>query len=196
MTKQFGKSPFNQFLEGRQREMGYEWMKQQRAKKNQMLPKYLTTPLTGKPSATILKVWEDFNVDQANQKGLLIHVDFSYQSLPAQGGAIAAYFYLENDMPLRDLNGKYCSQSGHVCVERSFKPPILQSRYTDFQLFMPYDELHTGPGNYSLKFFVVIWKSPIRSSWILPNAVLACSQWVPVSYKELPPKRTKVKAKK
>lgn len=140
------------------------------------------TPLTikpfqqAKPSATISKVWADYNVEQANQQGMLIHVAFSAFNLLEKTGIVAVYFYFANGMPLKDFNSNYRCQNGNVCVSQSFKPQHIYTAYDDFALFIPYNELHMGPGNHSLKFYVVIWSEQ--------NVEIAYSQWIPFSYTE------------
>jgi hypothetical protein len=60
-------------------------------------------------------------------------------------------------VPLKDINGDYRAKTGQVCVARSFLAKFPKTLYEDFVLFMPYLELHMGPGNHSLKFSVSVW---------------------------------------
>ena len=97
-----------------------------------------------------------------------IHIHFSVANLLEHIGMVVAYFYFTNDMPLKDLNGYYCTETGTVCVYQRFIPRFHNTLFEDFVLFMPYLELHTGPGNHSLKFSVSVWDD--RNDEVLASA--------------------------
>jgi len=120
-------------------------------------------PVTGKasrqlkPSVAINKVWANHNVEHSGQQGMQIHIAFSVANLLERTGTVAAYFHFSNGVPLKDFNGDYRTKTGTVCVARSFMARSPNTAYEDFVLFMPYLELHIGPGNHSLKFSVSVW---------------------------------------
>lgn len=208
MMGQFGQSSMEQFMERTR-----EWQKQRQTQmeyahwlehKNATVPKFnhpakyhFTRPKTEWPQlyATIEKIWEDFNVQQDNQKGVNIHVAFSVSmsqyplvgvygvdipSFSERKGLVTAYFYDENGSPLKDLNGKYCHSGGNVCLCDVFQLSAtafnFRQSYSDFVLFMPYNELHVGPGIHRLNFEIVII-SDLESA-------IARSQYIPITYSE------------
>lgn len=110
-----------------------------------------------KPSAAIDKIWANHNVERSDRQEMQIHIAFSVANLLEHTGTVAAYFYFSNGVPLKDFNGDYRTKTGNVCVARRFMPKSPDTSYEDFVLFMPYLELHMGPGNHSLKFSVSVW---------------------------------------
>jgi hypothetical protein len=143
-------------------------------------PSKLRTSATVKPSlqlkpvATIRRVWVDHNVRHADQKGMRIHTAFSITNLLRRTGTVAAHFYFDNGVPLKDFNGDYRTKGGNVCVARSFTPLYLNTLFEDLVLFMPYLELHMGVGNHSLKFSVSVWDDRSKE--------LTWSDWVHFTY--------------
>ena len=59
-----------------------------------------------------------------------------------------------NGKPLKDSNDKFSTTGGNAAIHGDFTPTYQGSAYTDFQLFMPYDELHISRGKFDLKFVV------------------------------------------
>lgn len=99
--------------------------------------------------AQIEKTWLDYDAkDENGNIGLLIHAQFVVNGLLNVTNQCNAYFYLENGEPLKDFNGNYCSVDGSVSTGEKYTPTYDNCRFEDFQLFIPYDELHvTGSGN-------------------------------------------------
>jgi hypothetical protein len=139
-----------------------------------VLPSKRQPSLTVKPSATIRKIWQEFNVEHSDQQGMRIHIAFTVANLLRRTGTVAAYFRFANGVPLKDFNDNYGTKTGNVCAAGSFTPMYLNTQYNDFVLFMPYLELHMGPGNHSLKFYVVVWDDQ--------NRELTWSDWVSFTY--------------
>jgi len=123
-------------------------------------------------SIKINKIWTEHNLYVNNQKGMKIHVDFNTENMLNIKGYCAAYFYFENDEALKDINNKYNSADGKVALGEEFKPIYISSRFSNFVLFLPYEELHLGKGKFSLKFSVNLYeystgspKSVVRSEY-------------------------------
>ena len=112
---------------------------------------------SNEPSGEIENIWVDHNVIQNNQKGMLIHVKFSIENMQNKQGYCNAYFHFDNGNKLMDNNGYYNTTDGQVSVGRYFTPPYASATYSDFELFLPYSELHMARGSYNLKFDVALF---------------------------------------
>ena len=130
-----------------------------------------------KIEAQIEKTWLDYDVQLENGEiGLLIHTTFVVNGLLDVTNQCNAYFYLENGEALKDFNDNYCTNGGSVCAGGEYTPNYENCRYNDFQLFIPYEELHvTGSGN--LMYDVSVFNG---------DEVIACSERItfPFSYEE------------
>jgi len=105
----------------------------------------------------IEKVWVEHNVYQNGYKGMKIHVKFSVSNMLHKTGRVVAFFEFANGSDLKDYNGSYSTTSGTVAVGESFSPGYENSIYKDFDLFMPYPELHLSSGKkHELRFYVVV----------------------------------------
>ena len=108
-------------------------------------------------SIVIKSVETQHNVVQNGQKGMNIIVNYSVEGI--------AYFYFEDGTPLKDDNKSsvpyYGTHDGSVVVGKQFTP-----RYDDVAmsstLFMPYDELHLGKGEFSLKYYCAIFDDEMK----------------------------------
>lgn len=111
----------------------------------------------GQISANVDRVWTEHGVYKDEKKGMMIHVKFDVKNALGKNGKVIAYFNFQDGKALDDFNGKYCTTEGHVCASKKFSPKYNNSSYNDFQIFMPYSELHMGSGSSKLDFYVVIW---------------------------------------
>lgn len=108
-------------------------------------------------SGNIENIWVDYDQWQSGKKGMLIHVKFTVDGMKGREGRCAAYFKYEDGDFLNDYNDDYCSSSGQVSCSDTFTPNYESTRFSDFKLFMPYDELHMASGKYDLAFFILIY---------------------------------------
>lgn len=111
-------------------------------------------------TGTIDNIWVEHNVVQYvglfPQKGMRIHVKFTVQNMLNKTGNIAAYFNFQDGTKLMDYNMSYRTSDGQVTVQGSFTPNYTNCVYNDYQLFMPYPELHCGSGTNYLHFNIEI----------------------------------------
>ena len=113
----------------------------------------------------IKSVETQHNVVQNGQKGMNIIVNYSVEGMKGKTGDLNAYFYFEDGTPLKDGNKSsvpcYGTYDGSVVVGKQFTP-----RYDDVAmsstLFMPYDELHLGKGEFSLKYYCAIFDDEMK----------------------------------
>lgn len=102
----------------------------------------------------IQKIWVDHNVYEEQKKGMRIHITFDVRNLKSKKCKANAYFYYTSGKPLKDFNDELSTTDGNVAMHDTFTPTYANSSFKDFQLFMPYDELHMGTGKYNLKFVI------------------------------------------
>jgi hypothetical protein len=105
-----------------------------------------------KPSATLQKMWVEYDVTENNEYGMRIHIDFTLYELQGRDVFLAAYFQHADDQTdfLPDRNNRYHTTNGKVAVSRKVTPSYASSAFTDMQLFMPYLELDLDAGTYDL----------------------------------------------
>ncbi|MGB1288383.1 MAG: hypothetical protein ACPG7F_17750 [Aggregatilineales bacterium] len=90
-------------------------------------------------------------------KGMTILIDFIVSGSDGEEGEIAAYFYYQNGNLLRDFNNRYASIDGQVSTGQTFILCCSTTTYQDFELFLPYNELHMDRGESNLKFHIDIF---------------------------------------
>jgi Astacin (Peptidase family M12A) len=108
-------------------------------------------------TCTLANVAVEHNVYRNNLKGMLIKASFDISNAKDKNCLIAAYFYLSDGKSLKDFNGDYKDAGGNVAVSKTIVPIYPASRFTNEELFMPYDELHMVDGKHQLKFSLSVW---------------------------------------
>lgn len=94
------------------------------------------------PSAKINSIRTDYNVYWTGKKGIMIHIDFEVKGLKGHNINPIAYFEYQDGGRLVDINDYFCSEDGQVCTSAKSYATYEDTHWGDFQLFMPYDELH------------------------------------------------------
>lgn len=103
------------------------------------------------PSATLQRIWADFDVMQEGKKGIRIHTAFKVFSMKGTSGYLQLKFQKRDGTALMDINGAYDHEDGSVAAFRSIKPGFDTTVYEDLDVFMPYDELDLSAGDYQLR---------------------------------------------
>jgi hypothetical protein len=116
-----------------------------------------TPPPAATHTAKIESIWVDHNVTQGGEKGMLIHVKFTTQGTKGVKSRAIAYFHYADGKVLKDADGDYTTNDGQVSVGKDYQPNYDNTKYDDYQLFMPYEQLHLPTGTYSLKFSVALY---------------------------------------
>jgi subtilisin family serine protease len=108
-------------------------------------------------SVVIQKIWQEQNVFVSGSKGMNIHVAFDISNAQDQPGTLTALFFNQDTgQPLPDQNGSYATSDRQVAVYQDFTPAYPAASFTDFSLFIPYNELDLPSGEYRLYFVVSI----------------------------------------
>ena len=131
-------------------------------------------------NAIIHSVKVDNNVDVSGKKGLSVKVSFNVMGMKDKDGKVSCYFYDANGKALLDTNNSYCTSGtpSYVAVSRSIKPGYDNSKYTDYEITIPYEELHLSNTNYTtLRVDVLIWDysvTPIKTLARKENTTFTC----------------------
>lgn len=108
------------------------------------------------PRATFEKMWVDYDVTEAGEKGMMLHVKFTAYDMLNLDAFLAVYFEFDDEKGgwLKDKNQKFNSSDGFVAVYKNIKPLYNPAVFNDLSVFMPYAELDLDPGNYDLSMDV------------------------------------------
>lgn len=111
-------------------------------------------------NATIKSVYVSNDADVDGEKGLSVKVSFDVSGMKGHNGRVSCYFYDTNGNALIDRNNRYHTSGtpSNVSSGEDIKPRNDNSTYTDFEIKIPYSELHLS-STYSrtLRVDVVIW---------------------------------------
>lgn len=108
-----------------------------------------------KATSLFKKVWLEENAEEGGLKGVRIHAHFNVTNLLGQNCRAVAWFYnASTGEPLEDFNNKFATSSGEVSVGMDFAPNYSSADFTDFQMFIPYEELHLPEGKHQIRFHV------------------------------------------
>ena len=110
--------------------------------------------------ATIKSVSVSNNADVDGEKGLSVNVSFNISGMKGHSRKVSCYFYDTSGNALIDTNDSYGTTGNPSCVavSRSINPGYDNTVYTDFDVKIPYKELHLS-STYSrtLRVDVIIW---------------------------------------
>lgn len=120
--------------------------------------------LTSSNKSTINSVTVVNNANVDGLKGLGVRVSFKVVGMINRDVAISCYFYDSDGNALVDTNDKYCTVDNppHVAASKSFKPTSNDASYTNYEIAIPYEELHlNGTSSRTLKVDVLIWDKSV-----------------------------------
>ncbi len=124
-----------------------------------VVPEVTTTQSEASSSAYVSSITTIHN--QKNSKGefgVTIKVTFTVENMIGRKGYCGAFFYFQGaQQMLKDYDNNYASSNGQVAVTGSFVPNYSATEFTDFELFIPYSQLHLGSGKHNVCFAVSIF---------------------------------------
>lgn len=110
-------------------------------------------------SASLSRMWIEYNVTQGGAKGMLIHVNYKVNGMKGVSSYLALYFAKEGGEKLKSSKTGFMSADGQLALYKEMEPAYDPAVYDDSTLFLPYDEINLGPGKYDLTISVdVIFK--------------------------------------
>ena len=144
---------------------------------NKQLPQYkiyknndnanvVTTPKISRtsntPTAEVGRAYIEHNVDANGTKCMAIHVSFTTHFMTEYGGTVVAFFESPKGTGVKDTNGKYRTTSGTVCTSTNFGTHYQHSRFDDFKLMIPNEELHASKGTHTYYVRIFIYDNKIK----------------------------------
>ncbi len=99
----------------------------------------------------------EHNVEVGGIKYMAIHVKFKAHYMTEYGGSVVAFFESPKGTGVKDRNGKYRTTSGNVCTSTNFGTHYPHSRFNDFKLLIPNEELHATQGKHTYYVRVFIY---------------------------------------
>lgn len=120
-------------------------------------------------TATISKIEVNHNVLHSGQPGIQICMAFSIQHRKGILCEMNGYFYDEHGHSLLDVNNKFRTVSGKVCIGTNFTPEFDDALFNDYLLFMPYVELDQPDGSRKLSFNVQIYDRITKSNPVISD---------------------------
>lgn len=102
-------------------------------------------------SATVKKIWVDYDVTRNGKKGLLVHVNFEVTGLKGIASKLVARVQKENSEFLANNNAGYSNDSNQLEISSDMKPGYAIAVYEDATLFLPYSEIIVSKGVWDLK---------------------------------------------
>ena len=116
-------------------------------------------PVNTTPSATLGKIWVDYDVVDNGKRGMVIHTTFTLYNLKDASAYLAIAFEMKNGEKVLTNNMTYRSKNGQLTLYRDLKPGYNEAVFNDMKTFLPYAELNLGKGSFDLRFGVsVIYK--------------------------------------
>lgn len=109
------------------------------------------TDTKGGISATVKRVWVDYNVTQGGRRGMRIHVNFEVTGLKGVDSKLTVRIRRENDDFLISDSPSYANDEGQLEVSFSMKPGYPVTVYEDATMFLPYDEIVLRKGVWDLR---------------------------------------------
>lgn len=107
-------------------------------------------------SATINKVWMEHNVTKGGKLGMVVHADFTVNGLKGEKVDCTAYFYDKYKNNLKTTYNGYKTVTGKACTWSYGNVTYDNSRWKDFDNFIPYEAMNLEAGRHEYYCKVVI----------------------------------------
>ncbi|MFA6446482.1 MAG: hypothetical protein WCW14_04520 [Candidatus Paceibacterota bacterium] len=122
------------------------------------LPRTLDLPINGIIDNIHLGERRTEVIDGERQDGMPIHFRLVVNGLKDRFVEVSAYFSFENGHPMKDTDSKYKDSTGRVAVSKRAKSTFDSCEWSNFTLFMPYEQLHiTSKGVHDCKLVINVW---------------------------------------
>lgn len=102
-------------------------------------------------TATVNRIWIDYNVTEGGKRGMRIHVNFEVTGLKGVDSKLTARVMRENGSFLPNSNDGYSNSAGQLAVSFEMNPGFPTTVYKDADIFLPYSEIIVSRGKHNLK---------------------------------------------
>ncbi|HNQ15146.1 MAG TPA: hypothetical protein PKM58_06250 [Pyrinomonadaceae bacterium] len=102
------------------------------------------------------KIWIEYNQTRNGRRGMLVHVNFEVTGLKGVDAKMIVRIKDSGDEFLASSSAGFSNADGDFEVSYDIKPGYDPAVYEDVTVFIPYDEIRIGKGNWSLKLDVDI----------------------------------------
>lgn len=107
-------------------------------------------PVDVKPSATLDRMWIEYDVTEGGQFGMRVHAKITIRNMGNTAGYLAIFFERANGTRLKSYDNLFQSKGQDVATYKAFTPPNNFYLYSDLSAFIPYSELHLTKGEHNL----------------------------------------------
>lgn len=101
-------------------------------------------------SATVNRVWVDYDVFENRKKGMRIHVNFEVAGLKGVNSKLTVRVRKENDDFLMS-DSSFSNDGGELELAFDMRPGYATTVYKDATVFLPYEEINLRKGVWNLK---------------------------------------------
>lgn len=111
-------------------------------------------------------------------EGITFHFDFAVSGMQYKTGKVIIYFYDNEDRPMKGQDG-YSTTNGNLCVSKEYRATYESTKFTDFQINMPYKKFgiwSTNKEHRIIKCYIVIWDDKSQKQ--------LASQWIAIAYSQ------------
>lgn len=102
-------------------------------------------------TATVNRVWVDYDVTENRKKGMRIHINFEVTGLKGIDSKVTVRVRNENDEFLSSESADYANGNGELELTFEMRPNYPTTVYKDAAIFLPYEELILRKGVWNLK---------------------------------------------
>lgn len=109
-----------------------------------------TTIIRKTGSATLGRLWVDYDVRQNGQLGMVVHVKMTVRNMKDRNAYIQVLFAKQDGTKLYARTSKYKSPTGQTAAYRIIKPIYASARFNDVSVFLPYREFNLPVGKHNI----------------------------------------------
>ena len=106
---------------------------------------------SGSISATLQKVWIDYDVTENGVKGMRIHLKVQVKGLKGIDSEFAVRVQKKDGTYLSNSRSSFSNSDGQLRLLYEMKPGYDPAVFEDAAVFLPYNEINVGTGKWDLK---------------------------------------------
>lgn len=111
----------------------------------------IPSPTMKKGSATLEKMWIDYNVQEAGKLGMVVHVKVTVRGLKDEDLYLQLLFEKQDGTKLSSNNKVYRNPEGQTAAYKRMRPIYDSALFNDVAVFIPYEEFNLPVGKYDLR---------------------------------------------